>query len=269
MLNYLGLQDAPRKLRDASQTPGAWAGSIVCTLRNTVTLSGSQERWDKAKGILSWIHSQLLSGTTIPLKPLESHRGFLIYLVRTYPAINPYLKGIHLTLDSWRPWRHDDGWKMTQAEIRAPLQHDACMDDARSGEKAPLQVQWVPRLLDDLHALQLLFEDSVPPQRSVRPVAHAVAVYQFGDASSSGFGSSLYINGVIYYCHGQWTDAYGEESSNFRELANLVHAIEDAHDKGLLVDTELFVFTDTTAAEGAFYKGVSPSRKLFELVLRL
>jgi hypothetical protein len=27
------------------------------------------------------------------------------------------LKGIHLTLDSWRPWRKEDGWKYALREI--------------------------------------------------------------------------------------------------------------------------------------------------------
>jgi len=268
-LNWLGLQDAPRKRRDASQTPGAWAGSIVSTLDGTVSLTVSQERWNKAKGMLTWLRQHLTAGPTVPFKPLESHRGFLIYLVRTYPAINPYLKGVHLTLDSWRPWRRDDGWKMTLAEIRAVLS-DLDLDGiAGSGEKAPAQVKWVPRLLEDLEALEFLFATPTPPLRPMRPSVHAVAVYQFGDASGSGFGSSLFINGSIYYRHGQWNEDFSGESSNFRELANLIHAIEDASHKGLLHEAELFVFTDNSAAEGAFYKGTSPSRKLFELVLRL
>jgi hypothetical protein len=31
VVNYLGMQDAPRKRRPASQTPGAWAGSLITT----------------------------------------------------------------------------------------------------------------------------------------------------------------------------------------------------------------------------------------------
>ena len=30
-LNWLGIQDAPRKRRDSRQDPGAWAGSIIRT----------------------------------------------------------------------------------------------------------------------------------------------------------------------------------------------------------------------------------------------
>ena len=42
------------------------------------------------------------------------------------------------------------------------------------------------------------------------------------------------------------------ESSNYHELANLVLAIEEAHQDGLLKGVELFMFTDNSTAE-AFY----------------
>jgi hypothetical protein len=271
-LTYLGLQDAPRKRRDASQTPGAWAGSIVWTINGQVCVSASQERWDKAKAMIKWMTDSISLGATINFKQLESHRKFLIYLVRTYPAINPYLKGIHLLLDSWRPWRQDDGWKMTLAEINTAMALKADSHDVEPvgcGEKAPRSVSWVPRFPDDVEALTALFASPTPPQRSMRLSASATAIYQFGDASGSGFGSSLIIDGEVFYRHGQWSTTFSKESSNFRELANLIHAIEDAYDKGLLFNAELFVFTDNSAAEGAFYKGTSPSRKLFDLVLRL
>lgn len=86
-------------------------------------------------------------------------------------------------------------------------------------------------------------------------------------ASGAGFGSSLFLNGSIYCCHGQWFSTYSKESSNFREINNLLHAIEDTFHKGLLANSELFMLTDKSAADGAFYKGTSPSRLIFELVL--
>jgi len=269
LINFLGLQDAARKRREPSLTPGAWAGSFVNTSDGFVSVAISQERWDKAKGILFWIQEQLQAGGSIAFKPLESHRGFLIYLARTDPAINPYLKGIHLTLDSWRSWRKDDGWHMTLAEIHAALQDDPDFASMGTGEKAPNVVTGVPRLRDDLEALLALFAPSTPPRRSMHLSTSAIAIYQFGDASGAGFGSSLFLNGSLFYRHGQWTTAFSNETSNFRELANLIHAIEDAHSKGLLSDSELFVFTDNSAAEGAFYKGTSSSRRLFDLILRL
>ena len=42
---------------------------------------------------------------------MEKGRGFLIHLELTYPDLVPYFKGIHLTLDSWREGRDEEGWK--------------------------------------------------------------------------------------------------------------------------------------------------------------
>jgi hypothetical protein len=69
--------------------------------------------------MISWIKDSLMNDESmIDFKTLESYRGFLIYISRTYPSITPYLKGIHLTLDSWRLWRDDEAWKLPLSEIR-------------------------------------------------------------------------------------------------------------------------------------------------------
>ncbi len=166
LLNWLGVQDAARKRRDPSRTPGAWAGSIIHTAGGVVTVSVSQERWDKAKTIVDWIEKSMNEGEDIEFKKLESYRGFLIYLVRTYPDINPYLKGVHLTLDSWRPWRRPDGWKLTLSEIRTALDEKKYEEGMSftGTTKAPLRVKWVPRLVDDVRALKALFESKIPPK---------------------------------------------------------------------------------------------------------
>jgi hypothetical protein len=48
-LNLLGIQDAPRKRRDSSQCPGAWAGGVIRTTKDGVFVLTSQEMWDKAE----------------------------------------------------------------------------------------------------------------------------------------------------------------------------------------------------------------------------
>lgn len=136
-------------------------------------------------------------------------------------------------------------------------------------EKAPSKVTSALRLKWDLEALSKLFEGETPVKRKVRPSATAVAIYGFGDASGKGFGSSFVVGDEVIYRHGQWTQNMETESSNFRELANLVLAVEEATSQGVLSNCELFLFTDNTTAEGCYYRGTSQSRKLFELVLRL
>jgi hypothetical protein len=60
-----------------------------------------------------------------------------------------------------------------------------------------------------------------------------------------------------------------EESSNYREFRNLVEMIETLVENGTLRGHELFLFTDNSTAESAFFKGTSSSEKLFNLVLHL
>jgi len=115
----------------------------------------------------------------------------------------------------------------------------------------------------------MLFCPNEPPRRAIRPSKTSEALYMFGDASGAGFGSSLKIGKDIIYRHGQWKQSFAQESSNYRELGNLINAAKDACSKGLLKDAELFVFTDNTSAESAFYKGTSSSKRLFELTLDL
>ncbi|KAL7577189.1 hypothetical protein ACA910_003524 [Epithemia clementina (nom. ined.)] len=94
----------------------------------------------------------------------------------------------------------------------------------------------------------------------------------FGDASGTGFGSSLWLQGVpnLDTEYGLWTRMYGKRSSNFREMFNLVARIQQlVEDKTLPLGTELFVFTDNSMFKSAFFKGTSRSKLLFDLVLQL
>ena len=41
---------------------------------------------------------------------IDSIIGFLVYSVRTYRDMNPYFKGLNLTLDIQRPYIYEEGW---------------------------------------------------------------------------------------------------------------------------------------------------------------
>ncbi len=115
-----------------------------------------------------------------------------------------------------------------------------------------------------------LFTPAHPPIRFVHSSKIVSVIYGFGDASGEGFGSSFCLpNGTITFRHGTWGRDPDCTTSNFRELFNLVQALEDGVKSGELSQSEIFLFTDNTTAEGGFYKGNSPSRPLFHLILRL
>lgn len=95
-------------------------------------------------------------------------------------------------------------------------------------------------------------------------------IYGFGDASGRGWGASILLpDGSVYYKSGSWVEHLSKRSSNFRELANLVYSLREAGEKGLLEGCEVFMFTDNTTAEQAFFRGTSKSRLLFDLILEL
>ncbi len=260
-LGYLGIQNASRKTRPPSQHPGAWAGIIAHSDDKGIFITTSQEKWDKAKSIVQRLQTTLTQTDFLHHKTLEQHRGFLVHLQRVFPVIAPYLKGIHLTLDGWRANRDDEGWRMA-------LDPGAELDV--SHPNAPVEVQAVSRLTTDLEALATLFNSSHPPLRPIRPTAVTTVIYGFADASGVGFGSSLQLpTGSIAYRYGLWGKDAEDASSNYRELRNLVESLEAAHHAGQLTHREIFMFTDNSTAEGSYYKGNSPSRLLFELVLRL
>jgi hypothetical protein len=49
---FLGVQDAPRKCRPSSQSPGSWIGIIFKIDEAGVTQMTTQEKWDKFRGII-------------------------------------------------------------------------------------------------------------------------------------------------------------------------------------------------------------------------
>jgi hypothetical protein len=127
-LNHLGIQDAPRKRRDGSQAPGAWAGCVLRTDQEGVFVYVSQDKWLKTKALLAEVMGLIQADPTrISRKRLEQVHGFLQYVTRTYSGMNPYLIGFHLMIDGWRKNRDEDGWKLKPTK-RSPSE-DGCDSD--------------------------------------------------------------------------------------------------------------------------------------------
>ena len=63
----------------------------------------SQEKWDRMKGIFKKWHTIIAAGETeLDHKSLQSDRGFLVHCTQAYPGLVPYMKGVHLSLETWR-----------------------------------------------------------------------------------------------------------------------------------------------------------------------
>jgi len=218
-------------------------------------------------------------------KELLSDWGFLVYVTRTYPAMVPYLKGFHLTIEMWCGGRDPEGWKLQPGDASA-LSEDASTPDGMEDEDAAaanhrimiksgaghayapengLTIP-VPRFRDDINTLIQLSNFDLPPLCVVQP-AHVVHVYYgFGDASGKQFGATL---SESYSCRqqlsnpwqnscgvrfrlGLWTDEEEEESSNYKELKNLVDTVSEEAGAGRLGDCKFFCSRTTPLRRDVF-----------------
>ena len=281
--NYLGQQDAARKRRRPAKHPGAWCGAIVVNLGpEGLFVTCSREKWNKAKGYISDLRDQLNSGvTSVNRKDLERKRGFLVHISRTFSFITPFLKGIHHTLESYRPGRDAEGWKWDMkywsqylsGESGTEFFGDELQEEVASHKRKhtpdlpPQEVAVVTRLMFDVEALWRFFNREEPPLRLVRGRAIHEVLYGFGDASGSGFGSTWEVDGKLHFRLGVWKSDGEGTSSNFRELKNLVDSLKEMASKGALKGREVFMFTDNSTADHAFANGTSSSKALFNLVV--
>ena len=275
---YLGLQDATRKRRPISRTPGEWTGSISVAIPDVgLFVTVSQKKWDKAKSILTDLAKQFETSGPCPLlnlKDLEKKVGFLVHLGMAYPLMLPFLRGFYLTMNSWRKDRDSEGWKLGKVAFEAmisQMRKNGSWDPASGGEQdAPLEVQAVPVLEEHLKALLVLFEGHKPTLRLIRGASIYEVCYVFGDASGEGFGSShLRSDGSIGFRFGIWGSEGAGTTSNYRELRNLVETLEAMGRRDELKGKEVFIFTDNSVSESIAAKGSSSSPLLFELVVRL
>ena len=269
--SYLGIQDAARKRRPPSQQAGAWAGSIVRTNNIEVGILVSEDRWLKTKFIISKWYTALQDFPHQPLdtKSLLSDRGFLVYITRTYDVLTPYLKGIHLTLDGWRPDRDEEGWKQAITHLEQKDSEAYNHYQVKNAHNYPSQVKPVPRLIHDMEALHTLTASDSAPVLLIHTSKVFVAKYVFGDASGAGFGTSWYDGDNLTTEFGTWTERGSSQSSNFREFSNFVIKLEKEAQLGRLTGSELFLFTDNATTEAAFHNGTSSSPTLFDLILRV
>jgi hypothetical protein len=274
--SWLGLQDAARKRRPPSQRPGPWAGGVAYVSKTAVTQAVSIPRWRKTKAAVRWLdrewktaQAEQASGEGDGLmfhKPMESIRGFLNYVTRAYTSLVPYLKGVHLTLDHWRPDRDEDGWRVSNTT-----------DDrleCLSQTEAPSKVKAVSRLRSDIDALLSLTSAELPPEVSVRASRLAMVWYIFGDASGHGLATTAWTESMeddIEVDVGTWSEETTKlTSSNWKEMNNFVIKLESMVENNQIPEgTELWLFTDNFVTERAYHRGTSSSKTLFALVLRL
>jgi hypothetical protein len=166
-------------------------------------------------------------------KRLEQIWGFVVHAVQTYLRMTPYLIGLHMTINDWKPNHDEEVWRLPDSMVNTVLIKDdeeGGWNSMSSDLLAPLAVQAVPRFVSDLEALSRLCKGKELRCRK----RGTFLLYDFADAASGpAFGGSAQVSDEIRYRYGQWiTRVTKEESSNWRELGNWLEFIKRTWPRG-------------------------------------
>jgi hypothetical protein len=221
----------------SSKCGSSWA--CATTLPESITKSLTQEKWDKLRRCLHQAHDELLLSKeqSLDFKLLESDCGFLNHAATCYKTLCPYLKRYHLSLDSWRANRKEDGWRMSSKEWDRFLE-GITNDDEREAVRRlgdaghPPTIKAAPRLKGDLEAVIQLTAAETPTEVAVRARRVYQVIYGFGDASGKGFGDSFLSEDGISIHIGVWTYKESQQSSNYREFRNPLDALRREGEAG-------------------------------------
>jgi hypothetical protein len=194
--------------------------------------------------------------------------------------MTPFLKGFYLTLNSWRPKRDADDWKMSDKLwmqcLVAQLENGSILESDFQNELnvheemgCPSVVTGSTRLVDDLRSLTTLLSPSTVPEVNLRSRSILSVVYGFEDASGTGLGATFTCGSGFSFRIGVWGPDESDQSLNWREFTNIVESLEDEGRTGNLEIAEVFMFTDNSTVESCAVKGTSSSVKLLDLVVRL
>jgi hypothetical protein len=300
VLTSLGLQDAARKRRISTLEGGVWAGSVIHLENPWKVREAEMTKWVAGSGALeSWVGNVKGDPTRRTREGLGVPGAHGAHLPK-FESILERGSSNDVFVDAgarrWWLENYEEGWEREEAvsggtekneeefTLEDPFLHDPMEDDMQwyelkvmskemrdilKGTRAhPKLVKPVPRLRSDIEALKRLTDFDAPPKRQIRMKERMRVMYGFGDASEKGFWSTIRMsNGDIVWKSWVWSRTMMEEhNSNFSELANLAHALEDLHKAGKMDGQEIFMLTDnTTACRGTTKNG----KRLFDLVLQL
>ena len=239
----------------------------------------TKERWSKLQQLIQEL-GKLEAAGSMPMNRLEQICRFLIYIARTYEWVIPYLKGLHLTIDSWRPTRDaDTGWHLKYLKhLKRDKDGDWILvsDDKDALVEINPQGELRERLAWNIRCLGKLFQGEIPATRTCRATESILGVYLWGNASGKGFGTAVFAEGKrigdkgeVDYEAAHWKERCQRESSNWREAHNLTSRVEDLGGQGRLTGKEMFLLTDNDTFEKCYYKGHSSSPKLNNIIFRL
>jgi hypothetical protein len=217
-VNYLGEQNASRKRRPTSLTPGAWTGKMLWTNEPHPRKGILPDKWK--------IHrSDLLALKDLIDQGVEPERKFFTTVTsrgmsqtEVYADLRPYYKSFYNALQAWRPGRDEERWRMDDADDE-DLEVFDVVDEKLS---PPSTVPITREVARDVDALLPFYESEEPEFLLVRPRQSTDVVYFGEDASTAAYGAGFQLtDGTVMIWMGNWSTNETARGSNWREATNL------------------------------------------------
>lgn len=262
-VNHLGEQNASRKRRPSSTTPGAWTGKMLWSHETHPIKGILPEKWTKQRDDLLSLKSLIDDGSPVERKLFMSVTCRGMSQTEVYWDLRPYYKSFYNAMEVWRRDRDDEGWKMDDAES----ENDDIFDLADNETSAPITVEITTEVKRDLSALVSFYESEEPVFLPVRPRQSSDLAYMGGDASAAAYGTGVQDpsgKGTVWL--GNWRPSETEKGSNWREAANLARILLMLIRAGKFDGKEIWMATDNLVWALIANKEMSKRKGLSDLV---
>eukprot|EP00956_Cyclotella_meneghiniana_P029273 scaffold70321_cov60-Cyclotella_meneghiniana.AAC.2 len=157
-VNYLGEQNASRKRRPASTTPGAWTGKMLWTHEPYPIKGILPEKWSKQRDGLLELKALIDSDSPVDRKLFMSVTCRGMSQTEVYWDLRPYYKSFYNALEAWRSDRDLEGWKMDDTESES----DDLFDLVENNSTVPSTVNVTGEVKRDLEALLVFYHTEEP-----------------------------------------------------------------------------------------------------------
>jgi hypothetical protein len=262
-VNFLGEQNASRKRRPTSRTPGAWTGKMLWTNEPHPKKGVLPQKWQIQRADLRSLRDAIESGVEPDRKLFLSATCRGMSQTEVYMDLRPYYKSFYNALEAWRPNRDTEGWRQDDTDDEDIDTYDLVDENC----SPPPTVMITPEAARDLDALLVFYESEEPQFLLCRPRGPNDVVYFGGDASAAAYGAGCQlVDGTVLIWMGNWTQSETDRGSNWREAFNLAQVFLHQIRSGALDGKEVWMATDNLVWALIGNKGMSRRKGLSDIV---
>ena len=284
-MNYYANQEATRKRRHATLTPGAWNGVLIHCDSPYPVKSTTAAKWKRGVSALQWLwdHFNIQDGITDPIgfikqtpgweasvdtSELRRIAGLWVHITEVYTEGRCFLKGLFNAMEAFRGGRDPDGWRLAEIEDDVALLEQMEATKELAGTGYPAMTRVTHELVMHIHALRQLFNGLTPRVVELRPREKHQLRYSVGDASAEGFAMAVqYPSLTIEERDGLWLEEYSAKTSNLREALNIANHMKHDIAMGKHDGCEIWQATDNAVWSAVCTKGMASVRHLFQLLV--